>query len=610
MSIAVKTQKWSVDFPAPYQEWLATDPLDLFQTPIRKAEANPKAHICRHLSQEAHGCGYLVLWLDCDCEGENICFEGNFKGFSGDRRVILSFDLFQKLERLLADGYHKWELGTDAGDHPPITPMRSATEDMLEHDAWRLYEYVCQHFIGSVSPDCKYVRYTFWLVTLNLLKVKRQQKVLQTYHKLSVIYNNKFIYVLCASFMLACANELLLQGHHVAVKGFTTVMPWLVVHEKNLPQFLKGGKIEIWKVDLFEGSTMPPDCLSENDLISLMEKNGIGMDASIPVHISNICERNFVQIENKNALFEAQFSPLADLGRNLSKYGKCLQYMKYISTQPSCLYCNTCEEVYYLPQKGLMASADKNANFSVLGWMKMLSTMLKTLFGLKKEGTLPIKYLGVPLISTRLTTRDCRSVLFSIQATVYWSSIFVLPKEVCKVIDQILGSFLWHGAVGISKAAKVAWDVVYPEREGVFLGLKRVHDRRKNQKMEIFTVGVAKMADYTVVPIARQVGYLYFYKSNLDELKTQIENLMHVRKRLQDSVDQALGNGEDWFMKVDKIGQAKQESKEDGAIFNFEVGVLKENEAKKIAGHSSTLILYSEIAVEPIDVSNSAAFLT
>ncbi|KAF8388494.1 hypothetical protein HHK36_027166 [Tetracentron sinense] len=286
---------------------------------------------------------------------------------------------------LIADGFHKPRSGTDAGDHPPITPMRSATEDMLGNDAWRLYQYVCQHFIGSVSPDCKYIR-----------------------TKIEFATGGEFFYCI---------------GLHVTDKGFTSIMPWLAVNEKNIPQFTKGEKMTVSKVELYEGSTTPPDYLSESELISLMEKNGIGTDASISVHINNICERNFVkvdagrrlvptalgitlirgyqcidpdlclpdirsfieqqitliakgqvdhsrvvqhvlqqfsqkysyfvkQIDNMDALFEAQFSPLADSGRLLSKCGKCVRYMKYISTQPSRLYCGTCEEVYYLPQKG------------------------------------------------------------------------------------------------------------------------------------------------------------------------------------------------------------------------------------------------------------------
>ncbi|KAG4964666.1 hypothetical protein JHK85_039641 [Glycine max] len=64
------------------------------------------------------------------------------------------------------------------------------------------------------------------------------------------------------------------------------------------------------------------------------------------------------KIEHMDALFEAQFSTLTDSGRILSKCGKCLSYMKYIFTQPSRLYCGTCEEVYYLPQKGTIKLVD------------------------------------------------------------------------------------------------------------------------------------------------------------------------------------------------------------------------------------------------------------
>lgn len=51
------------------------NPVELFDAPVVKIEANPKQRLPAHLQKEAQGCKHLVLWLDCDREGENICFE-------------------------------------------------------------------------------------------------------------------------------------------------------------------------------------------------------------------------------------------------------------------------------------------------------------------------------------------------------------------------------------------------------------------------------------------------------------------------------------------------------------------------------------------------------
>ncbi|KAL5861836.1 hypothetical protein ACOSQ4_003132 [Xanthoceras sorbifolium] len=118
-----------------------------------------------------------------------------------------------------------------------------------------------------------------------------------------------------------------------------------------------------------------------------------------------------------------------------------------------------------------------------------------------QEGVLPVKYLGIPLISTKLMAVDCRvlvdrivarvkswtsrvlsftrrlhqliqSVLFSIQ--VYWSSIFILPKSVVVKVETTLRSFLWKGSDLGKEGAKVAWSSVCLSKEEGGLGIKSV----------------------------------------------------------------------------------------------------------------------------------------
>ncbi|GJV67697.1 putative RNA-directed DNA polymerase [Tanacetum coccineum] len=114
------------------------------------------------------------------------------------------------------------------------------------------------------------------------------------------------------------------------------------------------------------------------------------------------------------------------------------------------------------------------------------------------EGDLPVKYLGVSLISSRLLNKYCKilvekarnrigdwknkslsfagrlqlctSVISSMQ--VYWASVFVIPKGIIYDIQQLIRAFLWcNGEIKRGKA-KVAWEeICLPKSEGG-LGLR------------------------------------------------------------------------------------------------------------------------------------------
>ncbi|TQD94414.1 hypothetical protein C1H46_019965 [Malus baccata] len=56
--------------------------------------------------------------------------------------------------------------------------------------------------------------------------------------------------------------------------------------------------------------------------------------------------------------------------------------------------------------------------------------------------------------------------------------------------------------------------------------------------MEILNAIIPTIIDYTIRPVARQVGYIIFYKSNLEDLKSKLENFDSVKQRMKHEVDE------------------------------------------------------------------------
>ncbi|KAL0295048.1 UNVERIFIED_CONTAM: hypothetical protein Sradi_6854600 [Sesamum radiatum] len=80
-----------------------------------------------------------------------------------------------------------------------------------------------------------------------------------------------------------------------------------------------------------------------------------------------------------------------------------------------------------------------------------------------QEGALPIKYLGVPLVSTKAFVADCRPLLQQIDARL----------AVIREIEGRMRRFLWRGS-SMNGYAKVSWDQVCKSKQEGGLGIQRV----------------------------------------------------------------------------------------------------------------------------------------
>ena len=128
------------------------------------------------------------------------------------------------------------------------------------------------------------------------------------------------------------------------------------------------------------------------------------------------------------------------------------------------------------------------------------------------EGSLPITYLGLPLISSKLNARDCQplidklcnrvgswtcnfisqggrlqlvqAILSNIRA--YWARHIFLPGVVVSNVQSILAKFLWSGSSSGRCIHKVAWkDCCYLKNEG---GIGIINIAKWNEAAILFQI--------------------------------------------------------------------------------------------------------------------------
>ncbi|KAL4074090.1 DNA topoisomerase [Scleroderma citrinum] len=138
--------------------------------------------------------------------------------------------------------------------HPPIHPTAHAGN--LAGDEKKVYDFITRRFLASCSKDAE-----------------GSETVVE------VEYGEEQFYA---------------TGLIVLQRNYLDVYPYEKWTAKEIPDFRENEEFEPTTCEIKQGQTTSPSLLTEADLVALMDKNGIGTDATIAQHIQTIIDREYV----------------------------------------------------------------------------------------------------------------------------------------------------------------------------------------------------------------------------------------------------------------------------------------------------------------------------
>ncbi|KAL4906627.1 hypothetical protein BDW74DRAFT_190171 [Aspergillus multicolor] len=90
----------SLEFERQYNGWTSCPPATLFEAPVKVDVADDKKAIANNILKQARQHQYLVIWTDCDREGEHIGTEVRDQAKAGNNRIIVKRAKFNNTERV------------------------------------------------------------------------------------------------------------------------------------------------------------------------------------------------------------------------------------------------------------------------------------------------------------------------------------------------------------------------------------------------------------------------------------------------------------------------------------------------------------------------------
>ncbi|WP_407356713.1 DNA topoisomerase [Methanolobus sp. WCC5] len=154
----------------------------------------------------------------------------------------------------------------DGHDHPPIHPIKAASKDDVEKsvrmpDAWKVYDLIVRHFLANLMGPAVFEK-----------------------TRLEILVGGEIFDV---------------TGSILKDAGWLDVYPFETTNDKLLPDIGEKEEVAVKELKNIRSETTPPKRLTEAELLTLMDKNGIGTKATAPTHIETNKKRGYFETKGK-----------------------------------------------------------------------------------------------------------------------------------------------------------------------------------------------------------------------------------------------------------------------------------------------------------------------